>query len=172
MEEQPRQWREFPAEDEYDRYPQDPQPPHGRHGHGGYSRGHGAGARHGGARLTVYFLTAILCNFLLAVYALYAVGVCAQLAQDTLSIAQGATLAETVFQIVLLISPFLLTILLNRLLFCAMRGRRRRFPRWVAPTACLIILAVQAATIYLILSVFGTQATGGFSVDTISALMP
>ena len=50
-------------------------------------RGHGPwpDERRGGARLTVYFLISIICNFLLAIYALYAVGLSAQLSQDALA---------------------------------------------------------------------------------------
>lgn len=126
--------------------------------------------RRGGARLAVYFLLCVLCNFLLAVCGLYAFGLCAQLSQDTR--VAGATLAELTFQILLLLSPILLAILLNRLLYCGMRGRRCRFPRWTVPIAFLVILSVQTLTLLLVLTVFRTGGASGFNVDTISSLLP
>ena len=141
--------------------------PHGKHPHG-----HGPEERRGGARLTAYFLLCVICNFLLAVYALYAVGLTAQLSGDMLAAGQRTTLAESVYQLLLLVSPLLLTILLNRLLYRAMHGRRRRFPRWAAPIACVVIVLVQAATILLIFRLFGTLAAPDFAIDTIAALTP
>lgn len=172
MEQLPKQCA--PDESAHVRSADGPEQVHAPHGPGKKTHGHGHGheERRFGARLTVYYFICIICNFLLAIYGLYAIGLCADLSQQTLAANQNASLAETVYQLVLLASPILLTILLNRLLFCAMRGRRHRFPRWAAPVACLLILLVQAGTILLIFSLFGTQAAPGFGVDTVTSLLP
>ncbi len=174
MEEMPRQQSPCTAENACGCAMDGAEQANGHHRPGKPPRGRGPWPeeRRGGARLTVYFLISIICNFLLAIYALYAVGLSAQLSQDALAAGQNATLAETMYQLALLLSPILLTLLLNRLLFCAMRGRRRRFARWATPAACLVTLAVQAATILLIWYFSGANTAGGFNVDTITSILP
>lgn len=128
--------------------------------------------RRGGARLTAYFCIAVVLNLLLAVYALYAVGLASELSRDVLAAGARATVPETVYQILLLLSPVFLTVLLNRLLFFAMRGRGRRFPRWAVPVACVLILGVQLAAVLLLIGWFMLPAGAPFAVDTLTTLLP
>lgn len=126
----------------------------------------------GGARLTAYFLISAVCNVLLAFYAIYAYAQCVELSNDILAAGQHATLAETIFQVLLLLSPILLTVLINRLLYRIMRGPHRRFARWTGPAACIFVVAVQVVFILLLLQSVGVGGSGGFNLDTISTLLP
>lgn len=133
---------------------------------------HARCARRGGARLASYFFISVVLNSLLAVFALYAVGACASLSSGASAGVRTATVAETVYMLLLLLSPILVTVLLNRLLFAGMRGRRYGFPRWAAPAAVLLVLAVQVLTLLVIVRFFSTQAADPFAVDTITSLLP
>ena len=147
---------------------QEQRSPHGREGR---QRGEGvSGQRRYGGRLTAYFIVAGVCNVFLALYALYAFGSYTAFSDELLASGQSATLAETVYGLALLASPLILSVLINRLLFCAMRGRRRRFPRFAGLGACLLILLVQAVVILLV--IYTSAATAdGFGVDTIARLL-
>ena len=128
--------------------------------------------RAGGARVTAYFLMSAVCNALLAFYAVFAYAQCVELSNDILSSGQHATLAETVFQVLLLLSPIFLTVVINRLLYRIMRGRHRRFARGVGPVACIFVLLVQVVVILLLAQSAMSGGSGGFNLDTISTLLP
>lgn len=75
------------------------------------------------------------------------------LAYDWTQLKTGSVQAilEAALQLLLLFSPVILTLIINRLLFRAFRGHGR-FPRGVWFFAILAILAVQAATMYGVIS--------------------
>jgi len=125
--------------------------------------------RHGAGRVTVYFLVLILLNVLLGVFMLYMLGFA--LAYDWTSLKTGSVQAilEAALQLLLLFSPVILTILLNRLLFRSFRGRGR-FPRGVWFFAILAIIAVQIATVMLIIGYGFVDGLNGFSIDSISEI--
>ncbi len=125
--------------------------------------------RHGAGRVTVFFLTLVVINVLLGVYTLYMLGFA--LAYDWTQLKTGSVQAilEAALQLLLLFSPVILTLIINRLLFRAFRGHGR-FPRGVWFFAILAILAVQAATMYGILSFGFVEGVNGFSVDSLANL--
>lgn len=125
--------------------------------------------RHGAGRVTVFFLTLVVINVLIGVYTLYMLGFA--LAYDWTQLKTGSVQAilEAALQLLLLFSPVILTLIINRLLFRAFRGHGR-FPRGVWFFAILAILAVQAATMYGILSFGFVEGVNGFSVDSLANL--
>lgn len=125
--------------------------------------------RHGAGRVTAFFLTLVVVNVLLGVYTLYMLGFA--LAYDWTQLKTGSVQAilEAALQLLLLFSPVILTLIINRLLFRAFRGHGR-FPRGVWFFAILAILAVQAATMYGILSFGFVEGVNGFSVDSLANL--
>lgn len=125
--------------------------------------------RHGGGRVAAYFLVMILLNILLAVYALYMHGMALEFDWTILQSGDAKAIAEAAFQLLLVFSPVILTILLNRLLYHAFRGHGR-FPRGTAFFALLAVLAVQAATILLILRGGFVEGVDGFRIDTLTDL--
>ena len=125
--------------------------------------------RHGAGRVTAFFLTLVVVNVLLGVYTLYMLGFA--LAYDWTQLKTGSVQAilEAALQLLLLFSPVILTLIINRLLFRAFRGHGR-FPRGVWFFAILAILAVQAATMYGILSFGFVDGINGFSVDSLAEI--
>ncbi len=125
--------------------------------------------KHGAGRVTVFFLTLVFINVLLGIYTLYMLGFA--LAYDWTQLKTGSVQAilEAALQLLLLFSPVILTLIINRLLFRAFRGHGR-FPRGVWFFAILAILAVQAATMYGILSFGFVDGINGFSVDSLAEL--
>jgi magnesium-transporting ATPase (P-type) len=125
--------------------------------------------RHGAGRVTVFFLTLVIINVLLGIYTLYMLGFA--LAYDWTQLKTGSVQAilEAALQLLLLFSPVILTLIINRLLFRAFRGHGR-FPRGVWFFAILAIIAVQAATMYGILSFGFVDGINGFSVDSLAEL--
>ena len=134
-----------------------------------FSPEHPALKRHGAGRVTAFFLTLVVVNVLLGVYTLYMLGFA--LAYDWTQLKTGSVQAilEAALQLLLLFSPVILTLIINRLLFRAFRGHGR-FPRGVWFFAILAILAVQAATMYGILSFGFVEGVNGFSVDSLANL--
>ena len=125
--------------------------------------------RHGAGRVTAFFLTLVVVNVLLGVYTLYMLGFA--LAYDWTQLKTGSVQAilEAALQLLLLFSPVILTLIINRLLFRAFRGHGR-FPRGVWFFAILAILAVQVATMYGILSFGFVDGINGFSVESLADL--
>ncbi len=123
--------------------------------------------RHGTGRVTAYFLVMAIFNVLLAVYALYMLGYALAFDWSILKAGSLQVILESALQLLLLFSPAILTILINRLLYRAFRGRRR-FPRGTWFFALLAILAVQAVTIMLIFSYGYVDGTNGLNMETLS----
>ncbi len=141
-----------------------------RHGHGGPGGpGGDERRRHGGGRVVAYFLVMILLNVLLAVYALYMLGTALEYDWAALQSGDAKVIAEAAFQLLLVFSPVILTILLNRLLYRGFRGYGR-FPHGTALLALLAVLIVQAATILLILKGGFVEGVDGFRIDTLTDL--
>lgn len=130
--------------------------------HGRGRHGRRRGPRCGGGRITAYFLMAVVLNLLLAVYAMYVVGVSMDMTGTAALAGTAPTVSETVFRMLLLASPILLTVLLNRILYRLFRGRRV-FPRGMGVLAVLVILLVQVLTVCLVLRYGSADGTGGFS---------
>lgn len=130
--------------------------------------------RHGAGRIIPYFLLLIVLNVLLGVFALYMLGFA--LTYDWAQLQAGSlhAILEAALQLLLLFSPVLLTILVNRLLFRAFHGHGR-FPRGLWLAAVFAVLAVQAGTILLVFGygftngVSGLEKLGGLSIETIAA---
>ena len=123
--------------------------------------------KHGAKRIVPYFLLLIVLNALLGVFALYMLGFA--LSYDWTQLQTGSlhAILEAALQLLLLFSPVILTILVNRLLFRAFRGRGR-FPRGLWLAAVVAVLAVQIGTILL---VFGYGFTDGSrGLDKLSGL--
>jgi len=138
------------------------------HEHHGHHGPHGADMpRHGAGRVIVYFVFLIVLNVLLAVYTLYMLG--AALAFDW-SILKSGTLQvilESALQLLLFFSPVILSIILNRLLYRAFRGRKR-FPRGMWFYAMLLMIIVQVATIALIFGYGYVDGVNGLNIEQLS----
>lgn len=122
--------------------------------------------RHGAGRVAAYFIVMAIFNVLLAVYALYMLGYALAFDWSILKAGSMQVILESALQLLLLFSPAILTILINRLLYRAFRGRRR-FPRGTWFFALLAILAVQAATIMLIFSYGYVDGVNGLNMETL-----
>ncbi len=149
--------------DEFEpRHPHDPNGPRGPHPQP---------RRRGAGRVIAYFVMMIVINVLLAVFALYMLGFA--LAFDWTSLNTGSLqgILETLLQLILLFSPVILTIVINRLLFRVFRGRGR-FPRGTWIFAVLAILVVQAASIVLIFNYGFVDGTNGFNIESVSDIVP
>ncbi len=147
--------------------PSEPRPPHPPHGpHDGPPP---EPPRHGTGRVVTYFVILIVLNVLLAVYALYMLGFALTYDWTSLSVGSLHGILETLLQLLLLFSPVILTIIINRLLYRAFRGRGR-FPKGTWLIAVLAIIVVQAAAIVLIFGYGFVDGTGGFNIESISQL--
>ncbi len=124
--------------------------------------------RHRAGRVIAYFLVMIVFNVLLAVYALYVLGFA--LAFDWTILKSGTlqVILESSLQLLLLFSPLILTIVLNRLLYRAFRGRGR-FPRGTWAFAFIAIIVVQVATIFTIFSYGYIDGTNGLNIEQLTA---
>ena len=140
-----------------------PQPQHEHHTH----HDHHDIPRHGAGRVIMYFNVMIVLNVMLAVYALYMLGIA--LAFDWSSLASGTlqVILESGFNLLLYFSPVILTILLNRLLYRSFRGRGR-FPRGVWFFAMLAIIAVQLGTIALIVNYGFVDGVDGVNIEQLA----
>jgi magnesium-transporting ATPase (P-type) len=123
--------------------------------------------RHGAGRVIVYFIVLIILNIMLAVYMLYILGFA--LSFDWTSLASGTlqVILESAWYILLYISPVILTIILNRLLYRSFRGRGR-FPHGIWFFAMLAIIAVQVATIALIFNYGFVDGVDGLNIEQIA----
>ncbi len=143
---------------------QSPPPEHGgRHGHGSHDE-----PRCGAGRTVAYFIALIVLNGLLAVYALYMLGLALAFDWSILRSGTLQVILESALQLLLFFSPVILTILLNRLLYRAFRGRRR-FPRGTWFFALLAIIVVQIATVTAIFSYGYVDGVNGVNFESISA---
>lgn len=139
----------------------------------GGQRGHHGEAeerpRHRAGRVVAYFLVMIVLNALLAVYALYMLGHALAFDWTILKAGSLQVILESALQLLLLFSPVILTILINRLLYRAFRGWKR-FPRGTWFFALVGIIAVQVATIMLIFGYGYVDGINGLSIESIGAL--
>ena len=149
-----------------------PHPPHEGDGpvpprlpHKGFPPDH----RHGAGRVAVYFILLIIVNILLAVYALYMLGFALTFDWTSLSAGSLNGILETLLQLLLLFSPMILTIIINRLLYRAFRGHGR-FPKGTWLFALLAIVFVQAAAIVFIFGYGFVDGAGGFNIESVSQL--
>ncbi len=134
------------------------EPPH--EGRGGHGRPHGRGRGRG--RMLAYFLMLIVLNLLLAVYALYAVGMSMDMDATALLGESSHTVTEMFFQILMLASPILLSVILNRILYWLFGGRRV-FPHGTGVLAFLVILLVQVLTVCAVLRYGRVNGEKGFA---------
>lgn len=139
---------------------------HRRHHHGPEER-----PQQSAGRVVAYFLVLIVLNVLLAVYSLYMLGYALAFDWSILKAGSLQVILESALQLLLLFSPVILTILINRLLYRAFRGWKR-FPRGTWFFALLAIVAVQAATIMVIFSYGYVDGVNGLSIESIGILPP
>jgi magnesium-transporting ATPase (P-type) len=139
---------------------------HRRHHHGPEER-----PQQSAGRVVAYFLVLIVLNVLLAVYSLYMLGYALAFDWSILKAGSLQVILESALQLLLLFSPVILTILINRLLYRAFRGWKR-FPRGTWFFALLAIVAVQAATIMAIFSYGYVDGVNGLSIESIGILPP
>lgn len=137
--------------------------PHSRHGH----HDHGDFLRHGVGRVILYFILLILLNAMLAVYAVYMLGLAMMFNWSVLSSGTLQVILESALNLLLYLSPVILTLFLNRLLYRVLRGRGR-FPRGTWFFALLAIVIVQAAMIAVIFGYGTVSDANGFHIDRIS----
>lgn len=130
--------------------------------------------KHGAGRIVPYFLLLIVLNVLLGVFALYMLGFALEHDWTQLETGSLQSILEAAVQLLLLFSPVILTVIVNRLLFRAFRGHGR-FPRGMWGWAALAVLAVQAGTILLVVGYGFTDGVSGFdklnglSIETIAS---
>ena len=136
---------------------------HGRHGR------HEDLSRHGAGRVVAYFFVLIIINVLLAIYALYMLGYALEFDWSILKAGSLQVILESALQLLLLFSPMILTILVNRLLYRAFRGWKR-FPRGVWFFSLLVIIAVQVGTIMAIFSYGYVDGINGLNIESIGTI--
>lgn len=141
-----------------------PPPPPATPGHDPHG-GHGGRPRVGKGRLTVYLLLTVLLNILLAIFALFVLGVSVEAVRELLTAGSVESWPRLILLVLIMISPLFLTILLNRLLYRSMRGRGR-FPRGIWLFAAVLVLLVQAATIYVAFTAGAAPALESFEVQS------
>ena len=124
--------------------------------------------RHGAGRVIAYFVVMIVLNMLLAIYALYMLGKALEFDWSILSSGTLQVILESAFQLLLFFSPVILTLMFNRLLYRAFRGRGR-FPRGTWFFAFLMIVVVQVATIALIFGYGYVDGVNGLNIETLTA---
>lgn len=135
------------------------------HGHHGQ---HGADMpRHGAGRVIVYFIFMIALNVLLAVYTLYMLGAALEFNWSILKSGTLQVILESALQLLLFFSPVILSIILNRLLYRAFRGRKR-FPRGMWFFALLVMIIVQVAAIALIFGYGYVDGLNGLNIEQLA----
>lgn len=142
--------------------------PRSRHPHYGHTDQSNQ-SRHGVGRVIFYFLVSIVLNVLLAVYALYMLGVAIEFDWSILKSGTLQVIFESALQLVLFFSPVILSIILNRLLYRAFRGRRR-FPRGMWFFAMLAMVVIQIATIAFIFGYGYVDGLNGLNIEQLSGM--
>ena len=123
--------------------------------------------RHGAGRVIIYFILMILLNVMLAVYSVYMFGLALAFNWSVLASGTLQVILESAWNLLLYLSPIILTLFLNRLLYRVLRGHGR-FPRGTWFFAMLAIVIVQTATIAVIFGYGTVSETNGFHIDQIS----
>lgn len=136
---------------------------HGHHGHHDHDM-----PRHGAGRVIVYFIVMIVLNVLLAVYTLYMLGIALAFDWSILKSGTLQVILESALQLLLFFSPVILSIILNRLLYRAFRGRKR-FPHGMWFFAMLLMIIVQVATIALIFGYGYVDGVNGLNIEQLTA---
>ena len=137
-----------------------------RHEHHG-GQDHRDLPQHGAGHVIAYLIVSILLNILLAVYALYMLGLALAFDWAILNSGTLQVILESALQMLLFFSPVILTIFLNRLLYRVFRGRKR-FPRSMWFFAMLLMLVVQAATLALIFGYGYVDGVNGLNIERLS----
>ena len=129
-----------------------------------------AGPHRSGGRLAACCLVMVFINIALAFFWLFALGKAMEFDWTLLQSGAAKSFVDAGLMLLLLLLPLILTILVNRLTFRAFRGRRR-FPRGAGLLALLIIVIVQAVTLYLVYRYGLTGNAGSFAVDFVQPLL-
>jgi len=124
-------------------------------------------ARHGVGRVIAYFIVMVVFNLLLAVYALYMLGIALEFDWSILKSGTLQAMLESALQLLLFFSPVILTIILNRLLYRVFRGHGR-FPRGTWFFAMLAIIVVQAAAVFFIFNYGYVDSVNGINIEQIT----
>ncbi|MBA4348171.1 MAG: hypothetical protein C0413_04910 [Clostridiales bacterium] len=124
-------------------------------------------ARHGAGRVIAYFIVLLVFNVLLAVYALYMLGIALAFDWSILSSGTFQAIFESALQLLLFFSPVILTIILNRLLYRVFRGHGR-FPRGTWFFAMLAIIIVQVSVVSLIFEYGYADGSNGLNIEKIN----
>jgi len=124
-------------------------------------------ARHGAGRVIAYFIVMIVFNLLLAVYALYMLGIALEFDWSILKSGTLQVILESALQLLLFFSPVILTIVLNRLLYRVFRGDGR-FPRGTWFFAMLAIIVVQSAAVFFIFNYGYVDGVDGLNIEQIT----
>jgi len=124
-------------------------------------------ARHGAGRVIAYFIVMVVFNLLLAVYALYMLGIALEFDWSILKSGTLQVILESALQLLLFFSPVILTIILNRLLYRVFRGHGR-FPRGTWFFAMLAIIVVQAAAVFFIFNYGYVDGVDGLNIEQIT----
>ena len=119
--------------------------------------------------MITYFIILVIINVLLAIYALYMLGYALEFNWSILKAGSLQVILESALQLLLLFSPMILTIIVNRLLYRAFRGWKH-FPHGVWFFALLVIIAVQIGTIMAIFSYGYVDGVNGLNIESIGVL--
>ena len=123
--------------------------------------------QHGAGRVIVYFLFMIVLNMLLAVYALYMLGIALAFDWSILKSGTLQVILESALQLLLFFSPVILSIILNRLLYRVFRGRKR-FPRGMWFFAMMTMIIVQFATVAFIFGYGYVDGASGLNIEQLA----
>ena len=135
---------------------------HGHHGHHDLPR-------HGAGRVIAYLLVLIVLNALLAVYSIYMLGKALEFDWSILKSGTLQVILESALQLLLLFSPVILTLLLNRLLYRVFHGFGR-FPRGTWLLAMVLVVIVQVAVIAFIFGYGYVDGANGLKIEQLSAI--
>ncbi len=126
--------------------------------------------RGGGGRLAACCLVMVFINIALGFFWLFALGKAMEFDWTLLKAGTSKAIVDAALMLLLLLLPLILTILVNRLTFRAFRGRRR-FPRGAGLLALLIVVIVQAVTLYLVYRYGLTGNAGSFAIDFVQPMI-
>ena len=124
--------------------------------------------RHGAGRVIVYFIVLIVLNLMLAVYSVYMLGMALEFDWSILKSGTLQVIMESALQLLLFFSPVILTLVLNRLLYRAFRGRGR-FPRGMWFFAMLAMIVVQVTAIAFIFGYGYVDGVDGLNIEQLTA---
>lgn len=123
--------------------------------------------RHGAGRTIAYFILLIALNLMLAVYAIYMLGLVSAFNWSILKSGTLQVILESAFQLLLFFSPVILTLMLNRLLYRVFRGHGR-FARGMWFFALLAIIVIQGAAVALVFGYGYVDGVNGLNIEQLS----